>query len=95
MKNTKNIEVVKREIKEVIIEVLRLEITPDDIKDDQSFFGTEEDPESGIIEDSLVILEIATILSEKYDIPPTDFNEETFTNVNSLADLAMKALNEE
>ena len=85
------VQEIKTEIKEVLIDVLRLDMTPEDIKDDQSFFGTEEDPESGIIQDSLVILEIATILSEKYDIPPTDFNEETFINVNSLADLAIRA----
>lgn len=89
-----NLASIKTEIKKVLIDVLRLDISPKDIKDDQSFFGTEENPESGIIEDSLVILEVATILSEKYDIPPTDFNEETFINVNSLANLAMVALND-
>lgn len=83
-------DLIKREIKEVIISVLRLECTPDDIKDDANFFGTETEP--GIIEDSLVILEIATVLSEKYDIPPTEFNEETFVNVNSLAELVMKSV---
>jgi acyl carrier protein len=82
------LETIKREIKQIIIDVLRLNVTPDDIKDDQSFFGTETEP--GIIEDSLVILEIATLLSEKYDIPPTEFNEETFTNVNTLAELTLK-----
>ena len=87
----KNLTTIKTEIKQIIIDVLRLEITPDQIKDDQSFFGTEEEPNSGIIEDSLVILEIATVLSEKYDISPTDFNDETFINVNSLANLAIKS----
>lgn len=79
---------IKREIKEVIIEVLCLDILPEEIKDDQSFFGTEDEP--GIIEDSLVILEIATVLSEKYDIPPTEFSEDTFVNVNTLAELTLK-----
>ena len=63
-----NLTTIKTEIKQVIIDVLRLDMTTNEFKDDQSFFGTEEDPESGIIEDSLVILEVATILSEKYDL---------------------------
>lgn len=84
----KQLLTIKKEIKEVIIDILRLEIKPEEIDNEQSFFGTENEP--GIIEDSLVILEIATVLSEKYDIPPTDFNEETFVNINSLADLVLK-----
>ncbi|KAA3628837.1 MAG: acyl carrier protein [Bacteroidetes bacterium] len=84
----KNLTEIKKEIKEVIIDVLCLDIQPEDIQDDQSFFGTETEP--GIIEDSLVILEIATVLSEKYDIPPTEFSEDTFVNVNSLAELTLK-----
>jgi acyl carrier protein len=85
------LDLIKKEIKEIIIEVLRLDLKPEDIKDDASFFGTETEP--GIIEDSLVILEIATLISEKYDIPPTEFSEDTFINVNSLAELAIKFVN--
>ncbi|RTY89358.1 hypothetical protein [Flavobacterium sp. GT3R68] len=85
------LSVIKTEIKEVIIDILRLNVSPEDIDDDQNFFGTETEP--GIIEDSLVILEIATVLSEKYDIPPTEFNEESFVNVTSLAELTLKFVN--
>jgi acyl carrier protein len=85
------LDLIKKEIKEIIIEVLRLDCKPEDINDDANFFGTETEP--GIIEDSLVILEIATLISEKYDIPPTEFNEDTFINVNSLAELTVKFVN--
>ncbi|KMQ66471.1 hypothetical protein JET18_13015 [Chryseobacterium sp. L7] len=83
-------DLIKKEIKEIIIDVLKLDLTPDQIDNEKSLFGSEDDPESGIIQDSLVVLEIATVLSEKYNIDPSEFNEQTFMNINSLADLVIE-----
>ncbi|SHL28386.1 hypothetical protein SAMN05444360_10121 [Chryseobacterium carnipullorum] len=83
-------DLIKKEIKEIIIDVLKLDMTSDQIDNEKSLFGSEDDPETGIIQDSLVVLEIATVLSEKYNIDPSEFNEQTFMNINSLADLVIE-----
>ena len=88
----KDVNQIKLFVKELIVEVMEYEdLSPDQIQDDSPFFGIEEEP--GLIHDSLAILEIATRLGEEYDIMPEDFNEEAFTDVNSLSALIVEKIN--
>ncbi|HMQ61362.1 MAG TPA: hypothetical protein PKE06_11890 [Flavilitoribacter sp.] len=82
---------IQQTVKQVIIDVLELEnTTPDDIANDAPFFGTDDEP--GIIQDSLAILEISTRLGEEFGIVPTEFNEESFQNVDSLSQMIQRNL---
>ena len=84
-------EEVQHRIKEVIIEVLQDdEMKPEDIGNEDPFFGTDEEP--GVIQDSLLILEIVSILSDEYDIDPSEFNEETFINVELVSNMIMEKM---
>jgi len=84
-------EEVQRRIKEVIIEVLQdEEMKPEDIENDDSFF--EIDGKPGIIEDSLLILEIVSILADEFDIDPSEFNEETFINVEKVSNMIIEKI---
>lgn len=75
---------IQNKVKACIIEVLDLsDLTPDSIDNTTPFFGTEEEP--GIIQDSLAILEISTVLGEEFGIMPTEFDEESFHNVEALS----------
>ena len=83
------IEEIQKKVKQCIIDVLELEDTETgDISNEEPFFGTEEEP--GIIQDSLAILEISTRLGEEYEIDPTEFNEESFQNVNTLSEMILQ-----
>ena len=83
------IEEIQKKVKQCIIDVLELEGTEtSDISNEEPFFGTEE--ESGIIQDSLAILEISTRLGEEYEIDFTEFNEESFQNVNTLSEMILR-----
>jgi len=85
------LEEIKKDIKETLIQVLQLENSNiEDIKDDTPFFGSEENP--GLIQDSLAVLEISTRLAEKYDISPSEFTEESYTNVEALSILILSQI---
>jgi acyl carrier protein len=87
----KDLQQIQDTVKQTIIDVLEMEgVTPADIDNDAPFFGTEEEP--GIIQDSLAILEISTVLGEEFDIIPTEFNEEAFQNVNTLSAMIQRNL---
>ena len=82
-------EDIQRKIKEVIIEVLQNdELQVEDIGSEDVFFGTNEEP--GIIEDSLLVLEIVSILADEFDIDPSEFNEETFISVETLSNMILE-----
>jgi len=82
---------IQQTVKQTIIDVLELEdVTPEDITNDQPFFGTDEEP--GLIQDSLAILEISTSLGEEFDIIPTEFNEDSFQNVVTLSEMIQRNL---
>jgi len=84
---------IKKRIKEIIIDVMELEdTTPDDINDEDSFYGDEEKQEHGLIDDSLMILELISAVSEEYDLEPSVFQDEDFKNINTLADAVVSAL---
>ena len=77
-------DVMKQEIKQLIIEALDLEdIKPEDIGDDMSLFGDE-----GLGLDSIDALELGIALRKKYKVQLEANgvgNREHFRSVNSLA----------
>lgn len=81
---------LKNRLKEIIVETLNLKIDPKDIGDDTPFFGNAN--ESGIFDNSLAVLEVTSVLIGEYDIDPSDFNNKSFENINSLAYSVKKAL---
>ena len=75
---------LENELKELIIKDLKLvDITPEEIKDDDFLFGDE-----GIGLDSLDAVELVVLLQKHYQIETKDLEEsrEVFTSVKTLAD---------
>ena len=76
-------EDLKLQLKQHMIKYLNLlEITPEDIGDDQPLFGT------GLSLDSIDSLELAVLLEREYNIKITDPKEgrKIFINVNTIVD---------
>ena len=74
---------LERELKELIIRDLKLvDITPEDIKDEDPLFG------EGLGLDSLDAVELVVILQKNYKIETKDMEEskEIFTSIKTLAD---------
>ena len=71
------------QVKEILIDVLNLEQTPDQIDSNQPLFGTEDTP--GLFDDSLAVLEVTSVLMAEFDADASIFNEESFQTVNSLS----------
>ncbi|MEL7162800.1 MAG: acyl carrier protein [Bacteroidota bacterium] len=81
-----NLTDIQNKVKSCIIEVLELtDLTPESIDNDTPFFGTDEEP--GIIQDSLAILELSTVIGEEFGIMPTEFDEDSFQNVATLSQM--------
>ncbi len=75
---------LENELKELIIKDLKLvDITPEEIKDDDFLFGDE-----GIGLDSLDAVELVVLLQKHYQIETKDLEEsrEVFTSIKTLAD---------
>ena len=74
---------IKTKIKQILIDVLKLTVDgPDSLKDDQPLFGTENEP--GLFEDSLMVLEVTSVMMSEFDVPPSIFGENSFQTVNTL-----------
>ncbi|MFC0186386.1 Acyl carrier protein [Pseudarcicella hirudinis] len=75
---------IKEKVSSIIDNVLQLDgaVT---ITDETSFFGNEES--AGLIQDSLAILEIASRLAEEYGILPSDLDEASFQNLQTLSEM--------
>tara|TARA_B110000977_G_scaffold90925_1_gene120715 strand:- start:93 stop:365 length:273 start_codon:yes stop_codon:yes gene_type:complete len=69
-------------VKEILIDVLNLDQTPDQIDNNQSLFGTDDNP--GLFDDSLAVLEVTSVLMAEFDADASIFNEESFQSINSL-----------
>jgi acyl carrier protein len=92
MENVTNEMGIKREVKQILADVLQLDdMSLEAIGDEQPFFGTEEIP--GLIQDSLAVLEISTRLADSYDILPSDLKQTDFVNVNSLVKFILRCKN--
>ncbi|MBP5695192.1 MAG: acyl carrier protein [Treponema sp.] len=77
-------EVLKKEIKDVVISSLELEdLTADDIKDDEPLFG------EGLGLDSIDALELGVALKKHFGVKFSSENEENkkrFASINTLAE---------
>jgi acyl carrier protein len=85
-----NYEEIELEIKKVINEVLKLDIAPDDIAGNDSFF-TET---LGL--DSLNLINFVVALEEKYDIiiDDDDLRVELFENINTITQYIVNKIEE-
>ena len=89
-----NLVEIQEKVKICIIEALGIEdVEPGDIENETSFFGTDDTP--GLIQDSLAVLEIASRLSEEFDLSPSEFGESSFQNVNTLSHMIQQKLAKE
>tara|TARA_B100001059_G_C17618380_1_gene468201 strand:+ start:178 stop:456 length:279 start_codon:yes stop_codon:yes gene_type:complete len=71
-------------VKEILIDVLNLDQTPDQIDNNQPLFGTDDNP--GLFDDSLAVLEVTSVLMAEFDADASIFNEESFQSINSLSE---------
>ena len=79
-----NKQVLTTKVKEILIDVLNLDQTPDQIDNNQPLFGTDDSP--GLFDDSLAVLEVTSVLMAEFDADASIFNEESFQSVNSLSE---------
>ncbi len=85
------VDQIREKVKFCIIESLGMDdVETSDITNDMPFFGTEDTP--GLIQDSLAILEVASRVSEEFGILPSDFDGDSFQNVNTLSATIQKRL---
>jgi len=78
-------------VKEILIDVLNLEQTTEEITNTQPLFGTDESP--GLFDDSLAVLEVTSVLMAEFDEDASIFNEESFQTVESLVACIYEAKN--
>lgn len=84
----KNLDELKQELKELLVENLSLEdVTADEIEDDMPLFG-----DDGLGLDSLDGVEIVVMLQRHYGLDVKDMQKgrEIFLSVNTLADYVQK-----
>ncbi len=84
----KNLEDIKKELKELLVENLSLEeIEPDEIGDDDPLFDDE-----GVGLDSLDGVEVVVMLQRHYGLDVKDMQKgrEIFQSINTLADYVVK-----
>ena len=79
---------LQRELAELIVEALNLDIAPADIQPDEPLYG------DGLGLDSIDILEIALVISKRYGLQlraDNDDNHRIFSSLRSLADYIVGA----
>ena len=72
-----------RQLKEMIVEQLCLDIEPEFLTDDQPLFGR------GLELDSIDSLELAVGIFDRFNVTIDDGNVEVFSSVNAMADFVM------
>ena len=82
---------LKNDLKKLIVEKLKLEMSPDEITDDISLFG------EGLGLDSIDALELVVALEKEYhiSIPDEEMGREAFASVNALEAYILKHRPEE
>lgn len=79
-----SIHKIQQQVKEILIQILQLEgKEAEEINFKTPFFQTDDHP--GLIQDSLAILELATLISEEFDIMPSDLDQESFVDIETLS----------
>jgi len=88
-------EEVVQKVKELIIERLNLEITPDQIESDAPIFlGSEvEGSKKGLGLDSVDALELVVGLNNEFGITITDEDMGIFENVDKITDFVLEHIN--
>lgn len=76
-------------VKDILIDVLNLDQSPEEISNTQPLFGTDEAP--GLFDDSLSVLEVTSVLMAEFDEDASIFNEESFQTIDSLVDCLYEA----
>jgi acyl carrier protein len=74
---------LQREVAELIVQALNLDVAPDDIKADEPLYG------DGLGLDSIDVLEIALVVSKRYGLQlraDNDDNHRIFSSLASLTD---------
>ena len=82
---------LNKKVKEIIIETLNLNMSVDDIKNEDPLFGTNE--KSGLFDNSLCVLEVTSALIGEFDIEPSCFDSKSFETVGTLTDCIFNAVN--
>lgn len=73
-------QTLSREVKEMLVERLGLDVDPTHIGDDQPLFGR------GLELDSIDTLELAMAVEDQYDVIVTDDDTTTLLSLNRLVD---------
>jgi len=77
-------KLIEQKTKEILISVLNLKKTADELTNDQPLFGTDENP--GLFDDSLAVLEVTSVLMSEFELEASDFGEESFKTIGTLSD---------
>ena len=76
-------KLIEQKTKEILISVLNLKKTVEELSNDQPLFGTDENP--GLFDDSLAVLEVTSVLMSEFELEASDFGEESFKTIGTLA----------
>lgn len=90
MKNKQEIEF---KVKEILIDVLNLNKSVDEINNTEPLFGTDEAP--GLFDDSLAVLEVTSVLMAEFDEDASIFSEKSFQTIGSLVTCIYNAKKEQ
>lgn len=74
---------LNRRIKQLVIDGLGLEVTPEAISDNQPLFGR------GLEMDSLDTLEVVVLVNDEFGVSVSDSDSQAFGSVNALADFIL------
>ncbi|BDD84018.1 acyl carrier protein [Tsukamurella pulmonis] len=74
---------LNRRIKQLVIDGLGLEVTPEAISDNQPLFGR------GLEMDSLDTLEVVVLVNDEFGVSVSDSDAQAFGSVNALADVIL------
>ncbi|WP_143304660.1 acyl carrier protein [Chitinophaga vietnamensis] len=73
---------IELKVKEILISVLNLRKTADQLSADQPLFGTDDNP--GLFDDSLAVLEVTSVLMAEFDLEASVFSEGSFRTIGTL-----------
>ncbi len=84
-------KLIEQKTKEILINVLNLKTTVEELNSDQPLFGNDET--SGLFDDSLAVLEVTSVLMSEFELEASDFGEESFKTIATLVSCIYDAMN--